>query len=381
MYFNPPAINGEHPANTIGHFINQNNNNKNGNLSNIDIAIIGVQEDRNTFNNNGCADAPDAVRKYLYPLYSGSYSIKIADLGNIKPGHSAEDTYFALGEVVAELIQQKITPIIIGGGNELAYANYLAYQKLSQVVNLAAVDARFDIGDNELPLSSCTWLSKIILSQPNCLFNYSNIGYQTYYASQQEITLMDKLYFDVHRLGQMRANTEDIEPIVRNADMLSFDISAVRQSDAPGNNNPNPNGFFGEEACQIMRYAGMSDKLTSLGIYEINPHLDNGGQTASLAGQMIWYFIDGFYNRKNDYPVADKSEYLKYRVVLKDNQNEIVFYKSNRSERWWMDVPYPMNNRLKFERHHLVPCSYADYQTACNDEMPDKWWKTYQKLC
>ena len=95
---------------------------------------------------------------------------------------------------------------------------------------------------------------------------------------------------------------------------------------------------------------------------------------------MIWYFLDGFSNRKNDYPVGEKTDYLKYRVVIKDNKHEIVFYKSNKSDRWWMDVPYPVHQKIKYNRHHLVPCSYRDYQIACNDEMPDRWWKTFQKL-
>jgi hypothetical protein len=172
----------------------------------------------------------------------------------------------------------------------------------------------------------------------------------------------------------------DAEPILRNANMISFDISAVRQSDAPGNGNTSPNGFFGDEACKLARYAGMSEKLTSIGFYEINPVLDKAEQTTSLAAQMIWYFIDGFYNRKNDFPIADKSLYMKYLVSLNDHKHEIVFYKSNKSDRWWMSVPYPPEESLKYERHHLVPCSYKDYQTACNNEMPDRWYQTFQKL-
>jgi hypothetical protein len=251
---------------------------------------------------------------------------------------------------------------------------------MEQTINIVSVDSSFDIGDGDKELNSQSYLSKIILHKPNLLFNYSNVGYQTYFVEQNAVGLMDKLYFDAHRLGQVRKNMENVEPIVRNADVLSFDISAIRQSDAPGNGNASPNGFYGEEACQICRYAGMSDKLSSIGIYEINPAFDNNKQTAHLASQMIWYFIDGFYNRKQDYPIVDKSEYTKYRVSITNHEHEIIFYKSNKSDRWWMDVPYPVNHQIKFERHHMVPCSYSDYETACSDEMPDKWWQTFQKL-
>lgn len=350
-------------------------------LDDINIALIGVQEDRRAVNNEGCALAPDYVREYLYRLFQGSYTARIADLGNIRKGFNIDDTYFAVTAVVSELVRAGIVPVIIGGGQDMTYAVYRAYEKLGQTINMVAVDSAFDLGDADAELSSRSYLSKIILHQPNFLFNYSNIGYQTYFVEQNAVQLMSKLYFDIYRLGQVRANMEEVEPIVRNADTLSFDISAIRHPDAPGNGNASPNGFYGEEACQVVRYAGMSDKLSSIGFYEFNPAFDNNGQTAHLVAQMIWYFIEGYYNRKRDYPTSENPEYTKYRVSIKDHKHEIVFYKSMKSDRWWMDVPYPPNKKIRYERHHLVPCSYSDYQTACREEMPDRWWQTFQKLC
>lgn len=349
-------------------------------LDGIQLAIIGVEEDRQAVNNEGCGLAADYVREHLYSLYQGNYQAHIADLGTIRKGNTIEDSYFALTDVLGQLLKKGIVPIIIGGSQDLTYCNYLAYLKMEQTINIVGVDAAFDIGDGEKELNSRSYLSKIILHKPNILFNYSNVGYQTYFVEQNAIQLMEKLYFDAHRLGQLRKNMEDVEPIVRNADVLSFDVSSIRSSDAPGNGNASPNGFYGEEACQITRYAGMSDKLTSIGFYEINPAFDTNKQTAHLTAQLIWYFVDGYYNRKQDYPIVDKSEYTKYRVSITNHEHEIVFYKSNKSDRWWMDVPYPVNHQIKFERHHMVPCSYSDYQTACSDELPDKWWQTFQKL-
>ena len=349
-------------------------------IENINIAIVGIGEDRNAINNEGCGLAADYVREHLYKLYQGNYTVKIADLGNVKKGNTVRDSYFALSDVLSTLLKKNIVPIIIGGGQDLTYANYLAYTKMEQTVNIVGVDACFDLGGGEEEINSKNYLSKIILHQPNILFNYSNVGYQTYFVEQNAIGLMDKLYFDSHRLGKIRAQIEDVEPIIRNADILSFDISAIRQSDAPGNANASPNGFYGEEACQIARYAGLSDKLSSVGFYEINPAFDSNKQTAHLVAQMVWYFIDGYYSRKHDDPLGNKADYTKYRVHITDHKHEIIFYKSNKSDRWWMDVPYPPNHKVGYERHHMLPCSYSDYETACKDELPDRWWQTYQKL-
>lgn len=348
-------------------------------ITEFNIAIIGVGEERNS-NNEGCAIAPNHIRKYLYRLISHNTSIKIVDFGNLKTGAAIEDTYFALSSILEDLLKQNVLPIIIGGSQDLTYANFLAYKNLEQTVNLVAIDSKFDLSEADEDINSNNFLTKIILHQPNYLFNYSNIGYQSYFVDKEQVDLISKLYFDSYRLGQVQKNIEDVEPIVRNADILSFDISAIRQSEAPGNRNTSPNGFYGEQACQICRYAGMSDKLTSIGFYEINPELDSNGQTAHSVAQMIWYFIDGYNHRKNDFPVGSRKTYLKYIVSIQDGENEVVFYKSDKSERWWMDVPYPSHNKIKYERHLLVPCSYNDYKTACENEVPNRWWQTFQKL-
>ena len=349
-----------------------------------DIAIIGVQEDRNSVNNSGCAIAPDYVREKLYSLHEGNYHTKIADLGNIRHGNTISDTYIALKTVVSELIKKDIIPLIVGGGQDLTYAQYLAYEDLEQKVDLVIIDPRFDLDDDDkdargIETTSLSYLNKIFLHEPNYLFNYSNLGYQTYLASQDSLRVMDKLYFDVHRLGMLSGNVAVTEPVIRNASLISFDMGAIRSSDAVGNANVGPNGFYGEEACQMARYAGFNDKLSSIGFYEFNPAYDSNGQTAMLLAQMIWYFIDGVYNRKRDFPLNPKSQYLIYKTSLKKGEHELVFVKSKKSDRWWMQVPYPAGGS-KNERFHLVPCQYDDYKTAASGEMPDLWWRTYQKL-
>jgi arginase family enzyme len=349
-------------------------------LEGIDLAIIGVCEERNAENNEGCSLAPDAVRQFLYKLYDTGFTLKVADLGNINPGHSTDDTFFALRSTVDNLIRKNIIPIIIGGSQDLTYAQFLGYKDLEQTINISAIDSVFDLGNPDEDITNTSYLGKIILHQPNYLFNYSNIGYQTYLVDQNSLQMMNRLYFDVYRLGQIRDKIEDAEPIIRQSDMITFDISAIKHSDAPANPNASPNGFYAEEACQIMRYAGMNDKLSSIGLYEINPKFDQNGKTAHLAAQMIWCFFDGFYNRKNDFPSRTSPDYIRFHVVLQDDKYEINFYKSKKSDRWWMEIPYPPHKDLKFERHTLIPCSYKDYELAINNEIPDRWWQTYQKL-
>jgi arginase family enzyme len=349
-------------------------------LNKTNLAIIGVNEDRRAVDNKGCAKAPDAVRQYLYKLTALPYDIKITDLGNIKAGADINDTYFALSSALYELHKKKIVPIVIGGGHDLTFACYQAYAKAEQTVNIATVDAKIDLGEPEEDFTSQSFVGKIIIQQPNYLFNYCNLAQQNHFVGEKTFELLEKLHFETFRLGDLRADINDAEAYIRNADIFSFDMGSIRCSDSPGNKNALPNGLFGEEACRLARYAGMSDKLTTAGFFELNPKEDTRGQSAHLLAQMIWYFIEGYANRKNDFPLTDKKSFIKYRVTTEKIDNEIIFYKSKRSGRWWMEVPYPVDKRLKFERHHLVPCTQKDYELALSGELPDLWWKTFHKL-
>jgi arginase family enzyme len=345
-------------------------------LENVQIAIFGVQEDRNSENNFGCGENLHFIREKLYELFPGKWHTNIADLGNIEKGSQVSDTYFAVKETVNFLLKENIIPIIIGGGQDITYVNYRAYDSLEQSVNITAVDSRFDLGNLEEDLTSQCYLSKIIMQEPNNLFNYCNVGYQTYFNSQEEISLLDNLFFDAYRLGKAK-ELENIEPAFRNADIVSIDMGAVRQSEAPANKNASPNGFYGEEICAISRYAGISDKVTSFGIYEYNSKHDKNHQTAHLIAQMVWYFIEGVNVRVKDYPFSGKENYQKFTVLLEDDE-PLIFYKSHKSGRWWIEISILSNN--KYKRHALIPCTYKDYTEATKQIIPEKWYKAMKKM-
>ncbi len=348
-------------------------------LTEIDVAIIGVNETRGAFEHYPGDGAADAFRTQLYKLKKHDGICRIADLGDLKPGKTKEDTYFGLASIIADLVSRKIIPVIIGGSQDLTFAHYLAYKNLSQVINMAAIDSRFDLGKPEEELNSHSYLGKIILQKPNFLFNFSCIGYQTYFVGQQAVDMMSRLYFDTYRLGAVKTDLSEMEPVIRNADLLSFDLSAIRYSDSPAGSSPSPNGFNGEEACQLMMYAGMSDKMNGLGLYEFNPGNDRDHQTVSLMAQMVWYFLEGFTNRKKDLPAPGKNSFVTYRVTVSGNDRELIFLKSKKSDKWWMEFAMPEGKNLQ-SRQIYIPCSYKDYQLACNDELPERWWQTFQKI-
>jgi len=341
-------------------------------LNKIKIAVIGVLENRGEKNAISDVDLIP-LRKELYGLFPGNWDASIADLGDILAGNSAADTYFALKKVVASLIKKKITPIVIGGSQDLTYALYRAYDDLEQMVNLVSIDNKFDFGKDEEEVSASSYLTKIIVDEPNNLFNYCNIGYQTYFNSQEEIDLIEKLFFDAYRLGEISNNISLSEPVFRDADMVSIDLNSVKSADSGNFISFQPNGFNGKEICSLARYAGISDKVSSFGVFN---HA-NSVQESVLVAQIIWYFIEGFHYRSNEYPYGSRENYIKYIVPLEEE--ELVFYKSDKTDRWWIEIPFISSGNNKLKRNTLLPCSYDEYLTACNQELPERWWKAQRK--
>ncbi|MBQ6070784.1 MAG: formimidoylglutamase [Bacteroidales bacterium] len=349
------------------------------NIQEAQLAIIGVPEARNSYRNESCAMAPDEIRRQFYQLYRWKSDVRIVDLGNLVVGETVEDTYAVLADIIAYLLENSVLPIVLGGSNDLAFANYRAYEKIEKVVNLVSVDSTFDLGNETQPIRSDAYLNKMILQQPNYLLNYANIGYQVYMNSPADLKMMDDLFFETYRVGTMRKDLEEVEPIVRNADMVTIDISAVRRPDAPGCPHNSANGFYGEEICQIAKYAGVSDKLTSFGIYEYDPTMDYGNQTSQLISHILWYFVEGFLNRQQDDRFRDKEAYRQYSIAVSGALDEMVFYCSRKTGRWWVLVPIISKDK-NVTRNYYLPCSKRDYDLACEDRISDRWWRAYHKL-
>ncbi|RFC53437.1 formimidoylglutamase [Brumimicrobium aurantiacum] len=342
------------------------------------IAIIYVPEFRNNVKHKDSKYSND-FRTQFYRLYAGSnWSHKIYDLGTIIPGQNFKDTQYAISTVCQELIKKEIIPIVVGGTQDLTNSIFKAYEQLEQMVNLTTIDNQLDLGDINTPLTHDGWLSHVLLHKPCYLFNYTNIGAQGHYISGKTADLFNDLYFDVCRLGEINRSIQVSEPFMRNTDILSFDLTSIRASDLQNSNYTAPNGIFAHEACQLTRYAGISDKLSSFGIF--NYYSNHNLVTDELVAQLIWYFNEGYAQRKGDFPIGSKKSYTKFRVYLEELNEEIIFYKSDKSGRWWIEVPYPGAKNSKFMRHQMIPCSYETYQESMQGEIPDLWWKTYQKM-
>ncbi|MEC4114490.1 formimidoylglutamase [Myroides pelagicus] len=339
--------------------------------SKYQIAIIGVQDNRGAGVDDLEVVDIGKIRKSLYALYPGNWDLRIIDLGDILAGDTIEDTYFALKCLTSDLIKHNVLPIVIGGGQDLTYGIYRGYNELHQLVNLVSIDAKLDIAKGaSLPVES--FLSRIVLEEPVNLFNFANLGYQTFYNAQEEIDLIENLYFEAYRLGEVSSNIRIAEPVLRDADIVSLDLGSVKSGDSGNHRQFNPNGFDGKEICSLSRYAGLSDRVSCFGVFNYN----NTRNEALLIAQILWYFIEGVNYRAGEYPFEKKESYFKYIVPI-EGYDDLVFYKSDVSGRWWVEIPV-----VEFENNKgvsLMPCNEEEYIMATKQEMPERWWKALKR--
>lgn len=341
----------------------------------MDMALIGLCEYRGE-NEKADVNSSDEVRKQLYGLKKGFGDYGIIDLGNFRNGPTLEDTYLRLKEVCSYLMEKSIIPVLFGGSHDLDLGQYYAYEPSGKLISVLHIDNQLDLEDDVTPSKNHT--NKIFKHSPNYLFSYYHLAYQSYLTNQKSIELLEQLSFESVRLGVVKENIKDIEPMVRDADMMSFDLSALQVSYAPGASNSKVYGLTGEEACQLCWYAGQNEKMSSVGLYNYDVVKDSEDlRTAFVLATMIWYFIEGYYHRKGDKNFKS-NDYIMYEVHLGGDPETIRFYKSKLSERWWMEVPNPEAEGL-FNRNRMIACNYSDYDLALKGELPDRWMNFYNK--
>ncbi|ARN79013.1 arginase [Nonlabens spongiae] len=343
-------------------------------LSSYDIAIVGCRENRRSQDLDFSGTQVELVKNVFYDLYAGDWNFQIIDLGCINPGNEIEDTYYAIRTLSEACLKHNTILVVLGGGQDLNYPIYRSFDSTGAMVNFVNLDSKFDLGDIDAPLDAGNFVGKMVSEQPYNLFNYSNIAFQTYYNSQEEIDLLESLYFDAMRLGALDDGSTESEPVLRDADVVSVDMKVV-EGGYLAFAKAFPNGLNGKQICSLMRYAGISDKSKILSISELPVELNK--QSTHLIAQMMWYYIEGVSHRMGEQPPNLENGFLKYTVP--NEREELVFYKSQLSKRWWMELPFFTGHNNKLRQFTLLACDEKDYHKALENELPERWIKARMK--
>ena len=334
-------------------------------LDNVDIVLLGIPDERGNGSSITLGESPDCIRKQFYQLYQWHPDIRVADIGNVKPGKNLFDTYAAARTVIKALVEENISVIILGGSHDLTLAQYGAYAERKKIIEVSCIDAHINLVSDS-PIQSETFLMEMLTGEPNFLKHYNHLAFQSYFVHPTMLQTMDKLRFDCFRLGAIKENLEEMEPVLRSSHMLSIDLCALAHAYAPGS-AVSPNGLSGEEICTLTRYAGMSPALNSIGIYGYNSDEDVQQLTAMQIAHMIWYFIDGKVKGKTEAKLTSREDFNEFHTAF--NEIDTVFLQSKKTGRWWMKMP----------DGKMIPCSKNDYQLAAHNEIPERWFRVQER--
>ena len=333
-------------------------------LKGADIVLLGCNEVRGNHLQPG-VNAPDAIRRQFYALYQWHSDIKIVDIGNIIIGDALKDTYAALKTVLSELTAAGKTVVILGGSHDLTLAQYHSYTSRNQIIEATCVDALIDLSMESRNRSE-NFLMEMLTGEPNFIRHYNHIAFQSYYVHPHMLETMDKLRFDCFRVGHVKENIEEMEPVIRNSQLFSFDISAIAHAFAPSN-KVTPNGLTGEEACVLMQFAGLSPSINTIGIYGYAPNLDRDQLTAKQISHMLWYLVDGYHRGRREARLEEKESFNEFHMAF--SEVETVFLQSKKTGRWWMQLP----------DKKYIACSYKDYLLASSNEIPERWLRAQER--
>jgi hypothetical protein len=331
-------------------------------LSEMRLAIVGID-----------AEEANAVRKALYPMTDIWKNVFIHDLGNVRKASSA----FVV-PLLKELISQEICPILIGINPAFTLAQYQCYIDTFPIIQLALIDDKIRYAPKS-PLVDEFYLNTLLQLKKTPLQHGAIIGYQTHLTPPIAIETLEQKNIELLRLGKVRQNLDEVEPAVRNANLLSINLSTLKYAEAPSQLDPSVTGLSAEEACQIMRFAGMSDSVSSFGVYGFEQREET--LTAQTVATLIWYFIEGFFNRKNDLPpkssftkqeLAKLEHLVQYLVTMAEIGIELCFCRSQKTGRWWLKVPQEMHRKNEKPKWQLLAVAYADYQKACQGELSER---------
>ena len=313
----------------------------------VDVAIIGMGPNA------------DKVRKVLYGYSYNFNGISVADFGNLNHDGSLKNANAGLRECLIALKAENIIPVIIGENDN--YSDALLKGVPYSDIDYALVSPEIAYNPEEL-----VWK----LQQKNKLFHCAFIGLQNFLNTHASIQLVSDLFCEQIRLGDLRTNIQNVEPILRQADIFEFSLNSIKHADFTSSAKPLPSGLLNQEACGVCRYAGVSN---SIGVFLLNHFTLNDKITDSMQiAQMVWYILDGIDNRFNDHPQLNNRNFTVYKCHANSGEDMLFLY-SELTGRWWMQVP--VLNKKKKTAAKFIGCRESDYEIAKQGEVPELWYR------
>ena len=279
----------------------------------LPIVLRGAPDDRGILNVGGRIGAgygPSAVRGLLGEfmlgldgtLKPGIGNAFIARGGDIGYYPAIEDSHHALRSMVRRDLSAGAVPVVIGGGHDYGYPHVAAASDVFSAENIVLinVDAHLDVrpvSDGVMTSGSPFFMaleSGVIHSK-----NFIEFGIQEHcndisfneYLSNKKVRILS---LAKTRSGRgVAAHFKKILSNFKNKKIkivVSFDVDAVRMSQAPGVSAPQTDGFSAREFLEMAEISGSFKNVATIGFFELSPPLDIHQATVRLVATAIHRF-------------------------------------------------------------------------------------------
>ncbi len=273
------------------------------------LVILGCPQDEGVRRNHGrvgAGEAPEAIRRQFYKLTTFNVKKKIFDLGDVRLGGSLEETHDTHTAVVEQILRDDKRLIILGGGNDISYADGRAMAEVFEPdwwigVN---IDAHLDVRIADERNSGTPY--RQLLDEKHLRPDYFyEVGYQSHFASPVYYEYIRNLGVNRISLEILRSRAEadlELKESIRQKfighsaslnTFFGFDMDAVRAADAPGTSRPSPLGLRAGEFIQLVKYAASLANTRIIEFTEVNPRFDIDDLTTKLVAIGMHRFCTG----------------------------------------------------------------------------------------
>lgn len=267
------------------------------------FAFLGFCSDigvRRNIGRPGAAKGPEVLRKALGNLPIHRQGLEtIYDCGDIVPqGDDLESAQTALADAVSHMLSHDLTPILLGGGHEIAWGHFQGIRKArpNDRIGIINFDAHYDLR----PLSqdglgsSGTPFLQIAKSETLHPFHYCCIGVQKTANTLSLFETANRYNVESIFAEQIQADSNDalLEQLsafcqAHDSIYLTVCLDVFSAAFAPGVSAPQALGLFPRQVLPLLRQILQSGKVISMDIAELSPEYDRDAMTATLAASLV----------------------------------------------------------------------------------------------
>jgi len=272
------------------------------------IALLGYACDEGIKRNQGRVGdlaGPEAIRRQLGKMPNHlDDEVAFVDCGDVECGNGdMEAAQSMLEEKVSQLLAQKVFPILIGGGHDIAYGHYNGISKFigtNETIGIINFDAHFDLRSNENGNNSGTPFYQIAqdCKDNGSIFSYFCLGIRKDANDKILFQTANDLgvdYIENYGFSKEHAKTIVMKLLgfIQKVDYIfvTIDLDGFSSAYAPGVSAPSPMGFKPKIVLETLEIIIKSKKLISMDIAEMNPTYDIDDQTAKLAASLIHHVM------------------------------------------------------------------------------------------